>query len=229
MLLHGPPLGDVAISRKDGVSSGRRNLLCDSPSYKSIVEFRRAYQNGAPDAKRIKARHNKFLEYGSALNGHRGGGGGGWQRVSDEKVVTSLCRPSEVQGIQFCGLNGNCRRDEQLCLRLSESGCVSMCTRCTSAGAGTTGQPQQHNFACDMLDRSGKTPTLWGTNSSTRPLFMSLDRICDLIVPGYRSRSPGSIPGATRFSEKQWVWNGVHSASWVQLRSYLEENVAAPV
>jgi hypothetical protein len=25
------------------------------------------------------------------------------------------------------------------------------------------------------------------------------------------------------------VWNGVHSASWVQLRSYLEEKVAAPV
>jgi hypothetical protein len=24
---------------------------------------------------------------------------------------------------------------------------------------------------------------------------------------------PDSIPGATRFSEKQWVWNGVHSAS----------------
>ena len=24
---------------------------------------------------------------------------------------------------------------------------------------------------------------------------------------------PGSIPGATSFSEQQWVWNGVHSAS----------------
>jgi hypothetical protein len=23
----------------------------------------------------------------------------------------------------------------------------------------------------------------------------------------------GSIPGASRFSDKQWVWNGVHSAS----------------
>jgi hypothetical protein len=23
---------------------------------------------------------------------------------------------------------------------------------------------------------------------------------------------PGSIPGATRFPEFQWVWNGVHSA-----------------
>jgi hypothetical protein len=32
-------------------------------------------------------------------------------------------------------------------------------------------------------------------------------------VPGYRSRGPCSIPTATRFSEKWWVWNGVHSAS----------------
>jgi hypothetical protein len=38
-----------------------------------------------------------------------------------------------------------------------------------------------------------------------------------------RSRGPGSIPGATRFSEKWWVWNRVHPASWVQLRSYLKE------
>jgi hypothetical protein len=28
-----------------------------------------------------------------------------------------------------------------------------------------------------------------------------------------------SIPDATKFTEKSWVWNGVHSASWVQLRS----------
>jgi hypothetical protein len=31
-------------------------------------------------------------------------------------------------------------------------------------------------------------------------------------VPGYRSRGPGSIPGATMFSEKQWVQSGVHAA-----------------
>jgi hypothetical protein len=48
-------------------------------------------------------------------------------------------------------------------------------------------------------------------------------------VLGYRSRGPCSIPSAVRFSEKYWVWNGVHSASWVQLRSYLEEKAAAPV
>jgi hypothetical protein len=31
-------------------------------------------------------------------------------------------------------------------------------------------------------------------------------------VPAYRSRGLGLIPSATRFSEKQFVWNGVHSA-----------------
>jgi hypothetical protein len=38
------------------------------------------------------------------------------------------------------------------------------------------------------------------------------DRLCDLVVrdSGYKSRGPDSIPGATRFSEKQWVYNGVH-------------------
>jgi hypothetical protein len=41
------------------------------------------------------------------------------------------------------------------------------------------------------------------------------DRLCGLVlrVPGYRSRGPGSIPGATRFSEKWWVWNEVHLTS----------------
>jgi hypothetical protein len=36
------------------------------------------------------------------------------------------------------------------------------------------------------------------------------DCLCGLVarVPGYRSRGPGSIPSATRFSEKYWVWGG---------------------
>jgi hypothetical protein len=60
-------------------------------------------------------------------------------------------------------------------------------------------------------------------------IFQMLDNLCGLVawVPGYRSRGLGSFPGTTRFSEKYWAWNGVHSASWVQLRSYLEEKVAA--
>jgi hypothetical protein len=39
-----------------------------------------------------------------------------------------------------------------------------------------------------------------------------IDRLCGLgvSVPGYRSRGLGSIPGATKFSEKWCVWNGVH-------------------
>jgi hypothetical protein len=51
------------------------------------------------------------------------------------------------------------------------------------------------------------------------------DRLCGLVVrvSGYKSRGPGSVPGASRFSEKQRVWNGVPSASWGQLRSYLEK------
>jgi hypothetical protein len=45
-----------------------------------------------------------------------------------------------------------------------------------------------------------------------RPMF---DRLCGPVfrVPGYRFRGPGSIPVTTRFTEKYWVWNGVHSAS----------------
>jgi hypothetical protein len=58
-----------------------------------------------------------------------------------------------------------------------------------------------------------------------------MDRLCDLVVRvnGYRSRGPGSISGTTRFSEKQWVWNEIYLASWVQLSSCLEEKLAAAV
>jgi hypothetical protein len=54
-------------------------------------------------------------------------------------------------------------------------------------------------------------------------------RLCGLVirVSDYRSRGPVSIPGATRFSEKLCVWNGVHSASRVQYKSYLKEKVVA--
>jgi hypothetical protein len=57
-------------------------------------------------------------------------------------------------------------------------------------------------------------------NSRIIPHYICLlgvpgDRRCGLVVrvPGYRFGGSGSIPGATNFSEKQWVWNGVHSAS----------------
>jgi hypothetical protein len=41
-------------------------------------------------------------------------------------------------------------------------------------------------------------------------------------VPGYRSRGPGSIPGATRFSEKQWVWNGGPLSLMIAIEELLE-------
>jgi hypothetical protein len=40
---------------------------------------------------------------------------------------------------------------------------------------------------------------------------------------------PGSIPNAIRFSEKQWVWNGVHSALVRINEELLEGKVVAPV
>jgi hypothetical protein len=49
----------------------------------------------------------------------------------------------------------------------------------------------------------------------------------DFLIAG--PEVPGSIPGATRFSEKQWVWNGVHSALVRINEELLERKVAAPV
>jgi hypothetical protein len=48
---------------------------------------------------------------------------------------------------------------------------------------------------CNLRDLVG----IWQRNWRKRD-----DRLCGLVVrvPGYRSRGPGSIPGATRFSEK---------------------------
>jgi hypothetical protein len=64
----------------------------------------------------------------------------------------------------------------------------------------------------------------WATNWLFKYYLERNDRLCGLVVrvPGYISRGPGSIPGATRFSEKQRVVNGVHSASWVQFEELLE-------
>jgi hypothetical protein len=39
----------------------------------------------------------------------------------------------------------------------------------------------------------------------------------------------GSIAGAARFSEQQWVWNRVHSALERINEELLERKVAAPV
>jgi hypothetical protein len=44
-----------------------------------------------------------------------------------------------------------------------------------------------------------------------------------------KTEVPGSIPSATRFSEQQWVWNGVHSAIVRVNEELLERKVAALV
>jgi hypothetical protein len=56
----------------------------------------------------------------------------------------------------------------------------------------------------------------------------NMDCLCGLVVraPDYRPRGPGSLPD---FLRRNGSGTGIHSASWVQLRSYLEEKVAAPV
>jgi hypothetical protein len=43
------------------------------------------------------------------------------------------------------------------------------------------------------------------------------------------SEVPRSTPGATRLSEEQWVWNGVHSALVRINEELLERKLAAPV
>jgi hypothetical protein len=48
------------------------------------------------------------------------------------------------------------------------------------------------------------------------------------MVIGY-PEVPGSIPGAIRFSEWQWVWNGVHSTLVRVNEELLERKVVAPV
>jgi hypothetical protein len=55
------------------------------------------------------------------------------------------------------------------------------------------------------------------------------DRLSRLVVrvPGYGSLGPGSTPSSARFSETYWVWNRVHSASWVHSSSSFEEQVGA--
>ena len=57
-------------------------------------------------------------------------------------------------------------------------------------------------------------------------LYYNLYRLCGLVVrvSGYRYRGPGFDPRRYQiFWVAVGVWNGVHSASWGQLRSYLNE------
>jgi hypothetical protein len=56
-------------------------------------------------------------------------------------------------------------------------------------------------------------------------MYKKVDRLCDIMVrvPSHRSRGPGSIPSATRFSDKFRVRNGVHSASLSTTEELLEK------
>jgi hypothetical protein len=62
-------------------------------------------------------------------------------------------------------------------------------------------------------------------------LWDMVDRLCGLVVrvSSYRSRGPGFDFRPYQIFWELGGWNGVHSASWGQLRSYLNEKVAAPV
>jgi hypothetical protein len=59
-----------------------------------------------------------------------------------------------------------------------------------------------------------------------RPPLVLTDRLCGLVVriPCYGSRGPGSIPGATRFSEKRVPLSLVST-----IEELLERKIAAPV
>jgi hypothetical protein len=58
-----------------------------------------------------------------------------------------------------------------------------------------------------------------------------VDRLCGLVVrvSDYRSGGPGFDSRALQEKQSSGVWDGGHSASWVQLRSYFKVIVAAPV
>jgi hypothetical protein len=85
------------------------------------------------------------------------------------------------------------------------------------------------NHCCNYLLWEPKQ-ILTGISVYNTSLSEVMDRLCGLVarVLGYRSGSPGSIPGTNR-KKKLWVWNGVHSASLSTTEELLDRKVAAPV
>jgi hypothetical protein len=66
------------------------------------------------------------------------------------------------------------------------------------------------NCSDSVSHGNGRYVSAFGYLKTT--LFIRItDLLCRLVVRV--SGFLGSIPGASKFSEKQWVWNGVHSAS----------------
>jgi hypothetical protein len=74
-------------------------------------------------------------------------------------------------------------------------------------GEGTVQDEQLHVSKKGKRDAAvkiyGRNIEIYEILSAKNVVFLS-DRLCGLVirVPGYRSRGQGSIPGATRFSEK---------------------------
>jgi hypothetical protein len=62
-------------------------------------------------------------------------------------------------------------------------------------------------------------------------LYIKRDSLCGLVVSSWLQiqRPQVRFLALPDFLSSGGVWNGVHSASWVQLRSYFEEIAVAPV
>jgi hypothetical protein len=60
--------------------------------------------------------------------------------------------------------------------------------------------------------------------------ILLLEGIVEVVgLPAADPEVPGSIPGAAKFSEYQWVWNGVYSALMRINEELFERKVADPV
>ena len=179
--------------------------------FKSIVrmqrEFRRVYQKAAPDAKRIKAWHNKFLETGSVLKGH----GGGRQRVSDEKVENvrkafirsprkSIRRASRELQMPRATVHKVLRKR----LRLYAYKVQIL------QELKPEDKPRRHSFACDMLDRIDRDPNfLTNIMFSDEATFHVSGAVNRHNVRIWGSQQPHSVMEHVRDSPKVNVWCGV--------------------
>jgi hypothetical protein len=81
-------------------------------------------------------------------------------------------------------------------------------------GGRCMGHSQDRVFKMDiMILAEFRLCGLYGALNISDYITSNYDRLCGLVAT--HPEVPGSIPRATRFSEKYWVSNGVHSASRV--------------
>jgi hypothetical protein len=153
--------GTVIISHKDGVSSEGVSSSCFFESTVRVWrEFRCVYQKVAPDAKRIKAWHNKFLEGGSILKAH----GGGWQHVYDEEEQNISTVFMWLKEVNLSGFTGTAEA-----MSSSKSHCGPMCTRCRyyrSWNLWTSHRDRILPFT--WFTKSADTLTFWHVSFPTR-------------------------------------------------------------